>query len=160
MNKAYILTGGNVGNSATYLKQAIALLNESCGNVVQSSGLYQTAAWGKTDQAAFLNQALLLQTSLDAVSLMKALLLVEEKMGRKRLEKYGPRIIDLDILLFNEEIYHTSLITIPHPELANRRFALVPLAEIAGNIIHPILKKSIATLLNDCPDYSDVKKLG
>ncbi len=158
MNKAYLLTGGNTGNREQYLLQSANLISAACGKIVKKSALYETGAWGKTDQPAFLNQALELHTLLPAALLMTALLSIEEQMGRKRLEKYGPRIIDIDILLFNSEIIHSLRVTIPHPELANRRFALIPLNEIAPGYIHPVLQKSIAQLLQICPDELPVKK--
>ena len=149
-----------MGDRGKNLARAIELLNEYCGTVVVCSSIYETAAWGNTDQQDFLNEAVLLETSLSADQLMSSLLQVEEKMGRKRNEKFGPRSIDLDILLFEDEIHHTQHITIPHPELPNRRFALAPLAEIAENRVHPVLKKTIAELLNETSDKLPVKKWG
>src|SRR5882757_9198939 len=98
MNKLYLLIGGNEGNRFSHLKQAVANIELFCGELLMRSSLYETAPWGKTDQPAFLNQALLIQTSLDAISVMKNILQIEENMGRKRTEKYGSRIIDIDIL--------------------------------------------------------------
>jgi 2-amino-4-hydroxy-6-hydroxymethyldihydropteridine diphosphokinase len=120
--------------------------------------LYETAAWGKTDQPSFLNQALEIETELDAVQLMKQILEIEKFMGRERKEKYGPRVIDIDILLFNNEQYDLPFLEIPHPQMQNRRFALTPLAEIANDLQHPVLKKSIGQLLRECPDKLEVKK--
>ena len=158
MNKAYLLTGGNIGNRKAMLQQAIQLLNEYCGKITAESSLYETAAWGKKDQSAFLNQALEVETGLNARQLIRKILKVEKLMGRERKEKFGPRIIDIDILLFNDEIYDIPFLKLPHPELQNRRFALTPLAEIAPDIIHPVLKKTIKQLLADCPDKLEVKK--
>ena len=159
MNRAYLLTGGNIGNRKAMLQKAIQLLNEYCGKVTAESSLYETAAWGKTDQSAFLNQALELETGLNARQLIRKILKVEKLMGRERKEKYGPRIIDIDILLFNDETHDIPFLKLPHPEIQNRRFALVPLAEIAAGIIHPVLKKTIKQLLADCPDKLHVKKI-
>ena len=158
MNKVYLLIGGNVGNRVQNLQKAVELIDAGCGKITQQSPLYETAAWGKTDQPAFLNQALELHTHLTAPALMTALLQAEEAMGRKRGEKFGPRIIDMDILLFNHDIINSDHITVPHPQLANRRFALQPLADIAAAYVHPVLNKSIAGLLADCPDQLPVKK--
>src|SRR5579863_1496888 len=102
-NKAYLLIGGNEGERTDELALACLNIAEFCGPVTRKSSLYETAPWGKTDQPAFLNQALLLETSLPAPSLMKELLAIEERMGRKRVEKYGPRIIDIDMLFFNDD---------------------------------------------------------
>lgn len=159
MNKAYVLTGGNLGDTRINLQKAIDLIQKRAGKVIQHSAVYATAAWGIKEQPPFLNQALLVNTSLQAADFMEALLNIELEMGRKRGEKYGPRIIDLDILLFNSEIHHTQQITIPHPEMANRRFALTPLADIAGEIIHPVLHITINEMLQQCQDETDVKKL-
>ncbi|TMI66130.1 MAG: 2-amino-4-hydroxy-6-hydroxymethyldihydropteridine diphosphokinase [Bacteroidetes bacterium] len=159
MNRAYLLTGGNIGNRKAMLQKAIQLLNEYCGNVTAESSLYETAAWGNTDQSAFLNQALELETGLNARQLIRKILKVEKLMGRERKEKFGPRIIDIDILLFNDETHDIPFLNLPHPEMQNRRFALTPLAEIAPDIIHPVLKKTIKQLLADCPDKLEVKKI-
>ena len=159
MNKAYLLTGGNTGNREQHLQQAIELISQKCGIIRKQSSLYETAAWGKTDQPAFLNQALLLHTDMEAPELMQVLLSIEELMGRHREEKYGPRIIDIDVLLFNNSLLQSPLITVPHPELANRRFALTPLAEIAPNHKHPLLHKTIRQLLKECFDTLPVKRI-
>lgn len=159
MNTAYLLTGSNLGNREEHLAKARLLIEEQCGRLSAVSALYETAAWGKTDQPAFLNQAIQLETGRSARQLLRRLLKIEKQLGRIRLEKYGPRIIDIDILLFNDEIHNYDLLRIPHPELPNRRFALLPLAEIAGTIIHPVLQQPVSTLLEDCPDLLEVKKL-
>lgn len=152
MNKAFLLTGSNVGNRKVQLDKAIALLNEQCGTIKNSSAVYETAPWGKTDQPSFLNQALELETPLNARQLIRRILKIEKQLGRERKEKYGPRVIDIDILLFNNEIHANSFLTVPHPEMQNRRFALAPLAEINPSIVHPILKKSVSQLLAECKD--------
>ena len=158
MNTAYLLTGGNVGNRQQFLHESSLLIEAACGKIIHRSALYETAAWGKTDQAAFLNQALELLTPFTAAALMKELLAIEKKTGRERLEKYGPRTIDIDILLFNQDIINTKLLTIPHLQMANRRFVLQPLNEIAATYMHPVLHKTIHQLLQLCPDPLPVKK--
>lgn len=158
MNTAYLLTGGNLGAREQTLATARELIQSDCGKIIRSSSIYETAAWGKTDQPSFLNQALIIHTRLPANQLMQCLLSVEERMGRVREEKFGPRIIDIDILLFNNDIVSTSLVRIPHPEMQNRRFVLTPLVEIAPTIMHPVLKKSMIELLNECPDTLIVRK--
>ncbi|HUP11050.1 MAG TPA: 2-amino-4-hydroxy-6-hydroxymethyldihydropteridine diphosphokinase [Niastella sp.] len=152
MNKVFLLIGGNMGDRLQNLHQAITLLAETVGPVIQQSAVYETAAWGKTDQAAFLNQAILLNTALSALELITAVLLVEERMGRHRSEKFGPRVIDIDIMFYNEEIIDEPHLTIPHPQMQNRRFALVPLNELAPAMVHPVLKKTIEELLLECKD--------
>lgn len=158
MNRAYLLTGSNIGNREEALIKAIVNLNLHCGSVINTSSIYETAPWGKTDQPAFLNQAIELHTTLNARQLIRKILKVEKLMGRERKEKFGPRLIDIDILLFNTEIHNYPLLKIPHPEIQNRRFVLMPMAEIAPVIIHPVLHKSISDLLLNCPDKLDVKK--
>ncbi|ULQ57338.1 2-amino-4-hydroxy-6-hydroxymethyldihydropteridine diphosphokinase [Flavihumibacter rivuli] len=159
MDTAYLLIGGNIGNREEYLQQARTLINELAGEVRKTSSIYETAAWGMTDQNAFLNQVLEIATPYNAHHLMDRLLLIEEKMGRKRSIKFGPRTIDIDILLFGNEVHNTSHTRIPHPELPNRRFALIPLAELAGDLEHPVLHKSINELLDACPDQLAVNKI-
>jgi 2-amino-4-hydroxy-6-hydroxymethyldihydropteridine diphosphokinase len=158
MNTVYLLTGGNVGNRQQYLEKSALLIEAACGKINLRSAVYETEAWGKTDQAAFLNQALQLSTPLPAADLMNKLLAIEETCGRKRVEKYGARTIDIDMLLFNSDIIETALLTIPHPRMANRRFVLEPLNEIAPGYVHPVFKKTIARLLAICPDPLAVKK--
>ena len=156
MNKAYLLIGGNLGHRERNLSTAREFIEQYCGPVIQASSLYETAAWGKIDQPSFLNQALEIETGFTAEQLIKQVLEIEELMGRLRKEKYGPRIIDIDILLFNNEQYDLPFLKIPHPEMQNRRFALTPLAQIAGEVQHPVFKKSIFQLLKECPDTLDV----
>ena len=107
----------------------------------------------------FQKQVLLLQTELPAIKLMQSILLIEEQMGRKRKKKFGPRIIDIDILFYNEDVLESPDLVIPHPQLHLRRFTLEPMNEIAPGLIHPLLNKSISELLAECPDPLAVKKL-
>ncbi|GAC1440847.1 MAG: 2-amino-4-hydroxy-6-hydroxymethyldihydropteridine diphosphokinase [Sediminibacterium sp.] len=158
MNTAYLLIGGNMGNRAAYLQQATSLITRSCGTIIHQSAIYETAAWGITAQPSFYNQALALRTKLAPEKLMQQLLLIEGIMGRKRGIKMGPRIIDLDILLIDQRVMRSPLLTIPHPELPNRRFALMPLAEIAPALVHPVLQKNIGQLLQECRDELNVQK--
>lgn len=159
MNTAFLLTGGNLGDRFFNLEQARILISQHCGEIIKQSSVYKTAAWGFKEQPDFYNQALQIQTSLSPENLMKKLLLVEEKMGRTRTVKMGPRTIDIDILLMNDLIINSPNLTIPHPRLQERRFALTPLADIAPDFIHPVLQKSILELLNECKDDLPVYKI-
>ena len=159
MNISYLLIGGNEGDRTRQLATARAKIEEAGGRIGLASSLYETAAWGKTDQADFFNQALEVSTAQEALQWMATLLGIEEKMGRRRLEKYGSRIIDIDILFFNNSIIRQPHLTVPHPEIQHRRFALAPMDEIAPFYIHPVLGRSVRELLADCTDPLAVKKL-
>ena len=159
MNKAYLLIGGNEGDRINHLNQAMGDIEKSCGKISRHSSIYETAPWGILDQPSFLNRALLLLTSQEAIALINSLLMIEEKLGRIRREKYGPRTIDIDILFFNREIINKPGLQVPHPELQNRRFALEPLNEIAPDFEHPVLKKKVSQLLKECRDPLNVKKI-
>lgn len=156
MHTAYLLTGTNLGERKKNLADAAALIAAQCGQLTRLSSIYETAAWGKTDQPAFLNQSMELKTMLNARQLIRHLLKIEKKMGRIREEKYGPRLIDIDILLFNNEVHDYEFLRLPHPELPNRRFALLPLAEIAPDQIHPLLHLTVSGMLANCTDNLDV----
>ena len=158
MNTAYLLIGGNLGDRAAYLEQAIKQIEALCGRITHTSSIYETAAWGNTNQPAFYNQAIQLNTSLPPETLLAQLLAIEIEMGRVRTQKYGPRTIDLDILMIDDTILDSPSLSIPHPQLQNRRFALLPLNEIAPALHHPVLDKTIHELLLNCPDTLDVQK--
>lgn len=159
MHSVYLLTGSNMGNPAAMLQQAVdAMVKQGLGEVMAASSLYQTAAWGKNDQPDFLNQALQLETALLPEALLTGLLAIEIQMGRQRFQKNDPRIIDLDIIFYDELVVKTDNLSIPHPLMHLRRFVLEPLNEIAPHFIHPVLKKTVSALLKKCPDLLPVKK--
>jgi 2-amino-4-hydroxy-6-hydroxymethyldihydropteridine diphosphokinase len=158
MNTIYFLLGSNIGNSEQQLSLAIENLEVETGKVIHTSALYKTAAWGKTDQPDFLNQVIIIETVLSAGENLFQALAIEEKMGRIRTEKNAPRIIDIDILFFNNEIIQHHNLIVPHPEIQNRRFVLVPLNELSPNYIHPVLNKPIHQLLKECKDELNVRK--
>ena len=159
MNSAYLVTGGNMGDRQVQLSYAAKLVEERCGRVIDKSSLYETAAWGKTDQEPFLNQALVLETSLNARDLLNEILYIENLMGRDRIEKYGPRIIDIDIIFFNHQIIREPGLVVPHPEMTRRRFVLEPLAEVIPAYIHPVYYRTVSELLAQCDDTLPVKKV-
>jgi 2-amino-4-hydroxy-6-hydroxymethyldihydropteridine diphosphokinase len=158
-NTAFLLIGGNIGDRLRYLEQARNAIEQSCGRILSISSIYETEAWGLQEQNAFYNQALKVETELKANELLKCILEIEESLGRKRDRKYGPRTIDIDILLFNDEIIEAESLKVPHPELQNRRFALECLNEIATEEMHPLLGKTINQLLAECPDPLSVNKI-
>jgi 2-amino-4-hydroxy-6-hydroxymethyldihydropteridine diphosphokinase len=158
MHTVYLLTGSNLGDSTAYLAEAAKQIEQKVGKIVRRSSLYETEPWGITNQPAFLNQALVVETSLQPAPLMEILLHIETEMGRKRGEKYGPRTIDIDQLFYDDQIIQAISLIIPHPEIQHRRFVLAPLCEIAPYFVHPVINKNMLTLLNDCTDHSNVQK--
>ena len=152
MAVTYLLLGSNQGDREYFLTAAFSALASQVGLVTQQSKIYETAAWGLEDQAAFLNQVLQVETTLPPTTLLTQLNIIEKELGRERIIKWGARVIDIDILYYNYLVMNTPDLIIPHPHLQNRRFTLMPLAEIAPAYIHPILGKANNTLLIDCPD--------
>jgi 2-amino-4-hydroxy-6-hydroxymethyldihydropteridine diphosphokinase len=156
---AYLLLGSNLGDRVARLAQARHDLAATAGRLVGASALYETAAWGLEDQPAFLNQVLAVETDLAAPTLLAACLAAEQQQGRERVVRWAARTLDVDILLFGQEIITTSTLTVPHVALPARRFALVPLAELAPQLVHPQLQRTISQLLADCPDQLEVTKI-
>jgi len=155
----YLSLGSNMGNRKANLHQAIVLLEKEVGQMVKSSHLYETAPWGNADQDPFLNQAIMMNTTLEPRDLLTAIGRVERAMGRERKEKWGPRIIDVDILFYGKRVVRDKGLEIPHPDLHKRGFVLIPMMEIAPNFEHPILKKQIDELYMSCEDPSEVVML-
>lgn len=160
MHNAVILLGTNKGKLLSNLEQAIELIEKRCGYVVKRSLVYETEPWGLTDQPFFLNQVIEISTGLTPRNLLNQLLDIEAGMGRKRSVKWEPRLIDLDILFYEDGIVKESGLTIPHQHLHERRFTLVPLAEILPDFVHPILGKTTTELLNGLADQSRVALTG
>ncbi|SMO68201.1 2-amino-4-hydroxy-6-hydroxymethyldihydropteridine diphosphokinase [Solitalea koreensis] len=158
MSDFYLLLGGNLGNREGNLKKAIDLLEERIGVISKRSSIYETAAWGKEDQPSFLNQAVCIQIQADPENILYKVLHIETDLGRERFEHWGSRVIDIDLLIADDLIINTQRLTLPHPQLQNRRFALIPLQEIAPDLIHPVFHKSVKDLLVECPDKLEVKK--
>lgn len=152
MNDIYLITGGNMGNRRLNLKTAAVMIEKNIGKIIRSSKIYETDAWGITDQDTFYNQVHLVGSKLSAQQVIQIILKIEKDMGRIRTIKNAARIIDIDILFFNDEIINEQDLTIPHKEIPNRRFVLTPLNELAPQLIHPVFKKNIHALLTDCTD--------
>ncbi len=159
MPSCLLLLGTNLGDKRKNLQAALQQIGARAGKIVQVSSIYETAPWGKSSEHSYYNQAVEIETKLPPVTLLRTLLDIELLLGRTRQEKWGDRILDIDILLYDQEVVQTEHLKIPHPEIANRRFVLVPLAEIAPERVHPVLKLSVDRLLKQCPDLGKVEKL-
>jgi 2-amino-4-hydroxy-6-hydroxymethyldihydropteridine diphosphokinase len=159
MNSAVILLGGNLGDRHSNIAKALSLIEVNAGSVIKKSRVYETEPWGFSDQPEYLNQVVEIKTNFSAEKLLNILLQTENQMGRKRNEKWSPRIIDLDILYFNDEIISTEVITVPHQHMHERRFVLEPLTEILPEMIHPVLKKRNRELLQTLKDDLLVRPL-
>ncbi|RXK50905.1 2-amino-4-hydroxy-6-hydroxymethyldihydropteridine diphosphokinase [Aquirufa rosea] len=155
----YLSLGGNLGNTLEIFKKVYPIIEKKIGVILRYSSIYRTKAWGNTDQADFLNQVIQIESSLSPQELLQKLLAIESELGRVRKQPWEARIIDLDILFYQDQIIQESHLQIPHPYISQRKFVLVPLAEIAPTWVHPILEKDIRTLLDECPDQSLVTPL-
>ncbi len=156
----YLLLGSNLGDRKAILQEAIKEIETNIGVVKAISSIYETAAWGREDQPAFLNQALSVQTMLTPVQVLDQALWIEKELGRIRLEKWGARLIDIDVILYGEEVIDLKdRLQIPHPQMQNRRFVLQPLAEIAGDVVHPVFNQTITEILLNLADNLGVSKI-
>lgn len=159
MHLVYLLLGSNQGNKLEYLTQARQKIESKAGIIINVSSLYETQPWGEENQDLFVNQVVLINTTLTPLALLECILAIEQEIGRVRTKKWMERIIDIDILYYDQLEISQSNLTIPHPLIPNRRFTLVPLVEIAPDYIHPVLKKSNEELLLECKDNLGVNKL-
>ncbi len=158
-NKAYLLLGTNLGDRAKHLEAARTELSRSAGKITALSSVYETAAWGITEQPDFWNQVVALETDLLPETLLAAILAIELSLGRSRDQRWGARTLDIDILYYNDQLIETPLLSVPHPQIAYRRFTLAPLAEIAPGFVHPVLHLTQQQLLDACPDPLPVRRL-
>ena len=159
MNKVYVLLGGNMGNRKKYIAAALRQIEKKLGKVSRTSSLYQTAAWGNTDQPDFLNRVIIVHTDQTAEECLETCLLIEASLGRVRTFKNAPRTIDIDLLFYNKAIVKQKSLCLPHPALHLRRFVLVPLNELSPNFKHPVLQQTIHQLLIKCKDELNVNKI-
>jgi len=156
----YLLLGSNLGDRRDVLNRAIERIGTEIGEVTARSAFYETAAWGKEDQPSFMNIAVEMETVHNAPEVLERALKIEEELGRVRKDKWGARVIDIDIILFgNEVINDGTRLQVPHPRMQNRRFVLVPLAEIAGGVYHPVLQQNIMSILSSLKDDLAVSKI-
>jgi 2-amino-4-hydroxy-6-hydroxymethyldihydropteridine diphosphokinase len=157
---AFLGLGTNLGDREENLKKAIENISAFAGEVISFSQIYETEPWGFRSEDHFFNMVIQIKTNLKPVDLLKQLLKIEIQMGRARgTEKYSSRIIDIDILLYENEIINKPYLKVPHPMIQERKFVLVPLCDIAPGMIHPVLNKTFKILLEECDDESIVKKI-
>jgi 2-amino-4-hydroxy-6-hydroxymethyldihydropteridine diphosphokinase len=154
----FLLLGSNLGDRPEHLSDAAARIN-IFAHIIRKSSVYVTRAWGNNNQPDFLNQVIEVDTVLPPEALLQQTLAVETAMGRNRIEKWGPRTIDIDILFFRNSIVNLDNLKIPHPQIQNRKFTLIPLRELAPDFVHPVLKKNIARLNDECTDSLEVRRL-
>ncbi len=159
MATIFLLLGSNMGDSVQLLAEAQKQLEHQVGKLIKSSDLYQTAAWGNTEQSDFINQVIKMETILDPQKLLGTILAIEKEMGRLRDVKWGPRTIDIDILYYDQEVINLPELKIPHPNLHQRAFTLVPLCEIEPLWLHPVLHRTNRQLLMAIDDVLSVHKL-
>lgn len=153
--QAVTILGSNQGDKCRILRQAVSILAAEAGRVTGKSSLYETASWGFESNENFLNQVVLFETPLSPSHFLDCCLQTEARLGRIRTQdgpRYASRPIDIDLLFYDSLIIETPELQIPHPRLSERNFVLVPLTEVMPGFMHPVLKKTIAQLLAECPD--------
>ncbi len=158
MNIVYLQLGSNIGDREQQLKNAIAKIKERLGNIINSSKVYESSPWRVDGQPNYLNQVIEIKTEMTANIVLAIALDIEDYLGRKRIEKWGERLIDIDIIFYNNEIIETAELCIPHKHMHERRFVLTPLNEIASNYLHPKYNKTVADLLLECNDIESVEE--
>jgi len=156
MNIVYLQLGSNLGDRERFLSKARSIIEIEVGDVITSSKVYESSPWRVDGQSNYLNQVLKVGTEFEPNKVLKRILQIEDYLGRKRIEKWGERLIDIDIVFYNHEIIETPSLCVPHKHLHERRFVLTPLMEIASTYTHPKYKMTVADLLTKCHDSDHV----
>lgn len=162
MTEVYLLLGGNIGDSQNIFQQTIYLISNEIGPITKKSSIYRSPAWGFACENDFFNQVICVTAKCKPDELIQICMQIEMKLGRTREPQstgYTSRIIDIDVLLYGTSIINSASLTVPHPRMHLRRFTLLPLAEIAWNVLHPLENCTIDQLLHNCPDQSVVLQL-
>lgn len=160
MHQVFLGIGGNTGNKHDNFEKVYTFIKNELGDIIKRSSVYETPPWGFESEENFWNQVLVIETGFSPEELLKKIAEIENRFGRERgTAGYTSRKMDIDILYFDEMILNTETLTIPHPQITNRLFVLVPLAETAPEFVHPLLKKTSLEMLENCPDSSVISKV-
>ncbi|MCH7400695.1 2-amino-4-hydroxy-6-hydroxymethyldihydropteridine diphosphokinase [Belliella kenyensis] len=159
LHQVVLLIGGNLGDRFRLIADAKRKILKEIGEVKKQSSLYETAAWGEKSTMDFINQALLIYTTLSAQEVLHVALSIEKSLGRERVEKWGDRTMDIDVIFYGDSIIDEPDLIIPHPFMKERKFVLVPIVEILPDWIHPVLKMSMKEMLSACEDQCDVREI-
>lgn len=160
MIKLYILLGGNLGDKQLVFSEARAKLSQQVGTIANQSAIYETEPWGFNSDDLFWNQVLEISTAFSPEEVLHQTQQIEHELGRiRKANQYNSRIIDIDILFYGDQVIKTENLVVPHPRIHERKFALVPLCEIAPELIHPVFQKSIRQLADECRDSLSVEKV-
>jgi 2-amino-4-hydroxy-6-hydroxymethyldihydropteridine diphosphokinase len=155
----FLLLGSNLGDRLQTLQVTRDMIGEKVGEISIRSSVYETAPWGVTDQPAYLNQVIVINTAQEPEEILRNILDIEHELGRIRYERWGARVIDIDLLYYNDLMLDSARLTVPHPRLQDRRFTLIPLVEIAPDFINPVLQKTSIQLLSECSDEGLVTRI-
>ena len=160
MTKLYVLLGGNLGDKRQVFSDAKAKLNQQVGKITNQSAIYETEPWGFESDDIFWNQVIEISTAFSPEEVLQQTQQIERELGRiRKANQYDSRIIDIDILFYGDQIIEHENLIVPHPRIQERKFALVPLCEIAPKLIHPVFQKSIGQILDECTDLLKVSPI-